>query len=230
MNFTQRVTNVESPLSPSSNFRRKRIKLLMDLVGQVYRKQGFVTVIDVGGRRNYWNCVSREFLFRHQVTVTIVNLPGDLAVPAEDEIEFRYAEGNGCELSIFPDNSFDIAHSNSVIEHVGSWENMCSFAREIRRLAPNHYVQTPYFWFPIEPHFMKPCFHFLPRPLQAGLVRRFNLGHFVKATSVGDALRKIEGINLLDKKMLAELFPDASILREKVCGLTKSLIAYRQPP
>src|SRR3546814_10323990 len=69
-----------------------------------------------------------------------------------------------------PYRSFDIAHSNSVIEHVITWDNMKNFARETRRVAAWHYVQTPYFWFPVDPHFYKlPFYHWLPRPLRAKL-------------------------------------------------------------
>ncbi|MBI2949654.1 MAG: methyltransferase domain-containing protein [Verrucomicrobia bacterium] len=227
MSLTQWVTSPDSKHSPSSAFRRKRIALLLHLIEKIHRRYGFVTILDVGGRRNYWNCVNLDFLTRHQVTITIANLPGDLEIRSREEEIFRYVEGDGCDLSMFADDSFQIAHSNSVLEHVGGWENMTRFAREIRRLAPNFYVQTPNFWFPIEPHVMKPFFHFLPRTAQAHLVRRFNLGHFIQAISFGDAMRKVEGINLIDRKLFQELFPDATILTEKLCLMTKSLVAFR---
>src|SRR3546814_5246029 len=57
---------------------------------------------------------------------------------------FYFAVGNACDLHQVPDRSFDIAHSNSVIEHVITWDNMKNFARETRRVAAWHYVQTPY--------------------------------------------------------------------------------------
>ena len=37
---------------------------------------------------------------------------------------------------------------------------MRAFAAETKRLADNYYIQTPYFWFPIDPHYYRiPLFH-----------------------------------------------------------------------
>ena len=35
----------------------------------------------------------------------------------------------------------------------------------MRRVAKQYYVQTPYKWFPIEPHFLTPLVHYLPKPI-----------------------------------------------------------------
>lgn len=128
----------------------------------------------------------------------------------------------------YNDKSFDIAHSNSVIEHVGGWVNMVDFAKEIKRLAPKIYVQTPNYWFPLEPHFMFPFFHWLPEPVRVSLSRHFALGHFERANNIDDAVRKVQSINILDTKMFQALFPDASIKKEKFIFMTKSLIAIKE--
>ena len=62
MSLTQWVTSPDSKHSPSSAFRRKRIALLLHLIEKIHRRYGFVTILDVGGRRNYWNCVNLDFL------------------------------------------------------------------------------------------------------------------------------------------------------------------------
>lgn len=194
----------------------------------IHDRCGFVSIIDLGGRKEYWNCVSADFLRRVRATITILNLPGEVDMTSREDGPFVCVEGDACNLAEFEDNSFHIVHSNSVIEHVGNWEKVTRFAHEVRRLAPNYYVQTPNFWFPVEPHFMKPFFHFLPQPIQVELVRRFDMGHFIKARSVGEAMLKLEGINLFDKNMFCEVFPDATLVVEKYMFLTKSLIAYRE--
>ena len=63
--------------------------------------------------------------------------------------------GDGCALK-FPDKSYDIAFSNSVIEHVGSWERQQAFAKDIRRVGKAIWVQTPARECLIEPHYLAP--------------------------------------------------------------------------
>ena len=72
-------------------------------------------------------------------------------------------------LHEFGDASFDIAFSNSVIEHLSTFENQARMAAEVRRVARAYWVQTPNFWFPIEPHFLVPAWHWLPGWLMAVL-------------------------------------------------------------
>jgi hypothetical protein len=126
--------------------------------------------------------------------------------------------GDGTQLP-FADRAFDIAFSNSVIEHV-SPILQARFASEIRRVAPRYFVQTPNRFFPIEPHYQLPFFQFLPRPLRRALNRRVTLGWQRKG--------HWEEITLLSARDLERLFPDAEIRRERVLGLTKSLIALRR--
>ena len=71
--------------------------------------------------------------------------------------------GDATDLSDFADKSFDIAFSNSVIEHLFSFQNQQKMALEAQRVSRYHFIQTPNFWFPIEPHWVFPCFQFLPK-------------------------------------------------------------------
>jgi 2-polyprenyl-3-methyl-5-hydroxy-6-metoxy-1,4-benzoquinol methylase len=123
--------------------------------------------------------------------------------------------------------SFDLIHSNSVVEHVGDWTKMQNFADNIKKFEGAYFVQTPNYWFPIEPHCMTPFFHWLPKPMRVSLVKNFALGHWKKAGSVSEAVSKVERIRLLDKKMFSSLFDDADIKSEKVLLLNKSFLAIR---
>jgi len=118
----------------------------------------------------------------------------------------------------FEDAEFDVAFSNSVIEHVPK-DRWPAFASEIRRVAHGYFVQTPNRYFPIEPHYQVPFFQFLPERLRRALNRRFTLGWQPKG--------HWEEINLLSSADLRRLFPDAEIHRERLLGFTKSLIAVR---
>ena len=102
------------------------------------------------------------------------------------------------------------------------------FASEVRRLAPKYFVQTPNFWFPMEPHFMTPFFHWLPEPTRAALIRNVALGSWPKAPTVEESFAWVQSARLLDRKMVACLFPDAELAVERVLGLPKSLMAIRQ--
>jgi hypothetical protein len=104
---------------------------------------------------------------------------------------------------------------------------MRAFAREVRRLAPRYFVQTPNFWFPIEPHFMCPFFHWLPVPARVRLLLLTGLGHYRRAETVESALAAVQGIRLLSRRTMSSLFPDAAIVTERVALLPKSLMAIR---
>jgi hypothetical protein len=100
-------------------------------------------------------------------------------------------------------------------------------AQEVRRLAPRYFVQTPNFWFPVEPHFRLPFIHWLPEPWRASIVMRRACGFYPRARSCNEARCIIDDARLIDARAMSELFPDAVIERERFAGFTKSLIAIR---
>ena len=212
--------------SLGSKFRSNRIKPLLKMIEDVYKKKGKVAIADVGGTEEYWNIIPNHFLHYHAVKITIINLPDFL--PENDHGIFTFVGADACDLSCFENNFFDIAHSNSVIEHVGDWNKKVMFANEIKRIASKYFIQTPNYWFPIEPHCMTPFFHWLPRPFRVFLVMHFQLGHWTKSKSIGQAVRVIENVQLLNNKMMKELFDDGEIKIERFFLLPKSMILIKE--
>ena len=189
----------------ANRFRQARMQRFLSLIAPVMTKQR-VRILDVGGTAAYWHALPG--LYRApNVEITIVNL----GAHERDDENLRVREGNACNLP-FADGSFDVVHSNSVIEHVGLMPEMRAMAGEIRRIAPIYFVQTPNYWFPLEPHYRLPMVQFLPRPLR---------------DRVRDAIWPGQTIELIAAGQMRELFPDATLVRERFAGLTKSLIATK---
>lgn len=220
------ISNYNSSDSLGSKFRTKRLAPLLSMIDEEFQASGRVSIVDIGGTRNYWNIVSSEWLEDRKAHITIVNLPGDEKMP--DEPLFSYLDSDGCDMHDFADKSFDIAHSNSVIEHVGDWERMVQFSHEISRLAEAYFVQTPNYWFPVEPHCFTPLFQWLPKPARVQLVLQFDLGNWHKAHSIDEAVRTVESARLLNRRMFSELFKDAEVITERVLLLPKSFVAVRR--
>src|SRR5262249_25042732 len=133
--------------------------------------------------------------------------------------------GDARRLDQFADLSFDIVHSNSVIEHVGRWDDMAAMAGEVRRLAPRYFVQTPYFWFPIEPHARFPLLHWVPESWRYRIIMKRTCGFWQRQPDLGRAVTTIQSANMIDKQQMQFLFPDAKIVFERFFGFPKSLIA-----
>ena len=128
-------------------------------------------------------------------------------------------------MSEIADLEFDVVFSNSVIEHLFTWDNQMLMAHEIRRVGKRYFVQTPNKHFLLEPHFYVPGFQYLPVDVRAGLARRFALGYHERARTEEEAMQMVREIRRLSASELKTLFPEARILRERLGGYTKSLIA-----
>ncbi|HEV2448400.1 MAG TPA: methyltransferase domain-containing protein, partial [Candidatus Sulfopaludibacter sp.] len=140
--------------------------------------------------------------------------------------------GDGRALP-FRDGAFDVVFSNSVIEHVGDGESQRRFAREVARVGRGYWVQTPNRWFPVEQHLFTPLVHWLPRRWQRAIVPRCNLWCLLVRVTPDRRRFYIEhylsDVRLLSAGEVRDLFPGASVIRERVCGWTKSLVAYAAP-
>lgn len=223
--FTQSITDYHSTASIGSYFRQRRAKHIVNLIEQCFEVYHKVDIVDIGGRPSYWNIIPEAILEKNRVHITLINYSDELG--EVNHPRFKSVIADGCDLHQYESQSFQLAHSNSVVEHVGNWDKVSALASEIKRLAPAYYVQTPNFWFPLEPHFMTPIFHWLPKPVQVQMISRWTLGHMNKQTSTYDAVQLIESVRLLDSTMFFSLFDDAERHKERILGLPKSLIALK---
>ena len=180
-------------------------------------------VLDIGGTPECWE------LLAERPRVTLLNTPR-----AAEEVgrAAAWVAGDGRALP-FRDGAFDVVFSNSVIEHVGDGESQRRFAREVARVGRGYWVQTPNRWFPVEQHLITPLVHWLPRRWQRAIVPRCNLWSLLVRVTPDRRRFYIEhylsDVRLLSAGEVSELFPGASVIRERVLGWTKSLIACAAP-
>ncbi len=213
-----------NPKAAAFRFRARRFERLKPMIERIIAEKGHCRILDIGGTEYYWT-IFGDFVAENPVEIDLLNLKApEVSAPKLSSIA-----GDATRLEGIADNAYDLVHSNSVIEHVGSWNQMLAMADNVRRLAPAYFVQTPNFWFPYEPHFRAQFFHWLPEPVRCALLMRFNLGFGGKRPTVTSAMRGLQSANLLSRTQLAALFPDATLVPERVMGLTKSYMAIRDP-
>jgi hypothetical protein len=174
-------------------------------------------VIDLGGLPGTWSSSPGGF------PVVLINLEPHTT----QDPRFTTIKTDATRLP-FPDNSFDIVFSNSLIEHLGGFEKQHAFAREASRMAWKLWIQTPARWFPIEPHLLALFVHYFPMSLQKRfLVRWFSVWGWLEKPTPQQVDAYLAGIRLLTYKEMKQLFPGCKILKERLLGFTKSYIAVR---
>lgn len=201
----------------AKKMRRKRFVLFESLISALARP---LTVLDVGGVQEFWEWME---LIRDDIKVVLYNISP--AVSKHSTLISRV--GDARDMREFKDKEFQVVFSNSVIEHVGTYQQQHQMADEVQRVGEKYYVQTPNRYFPIEPHFLFPFFQFLPLGFRVFLVTHFNVGWRGRIRDKREALEAVKEIRLLNEKELKQLFPGASIHKEKFLGLTKSFIVYK---
>lgn len=202
------LLRLKKPFSRAARRRR-----MAEFVKRMNLKGG-ERVIDLGGTPEFWaGCPV-------PVEITVVNLPGFNAVKQTPE-NIVLCDGDACNTD-FADHSFDIAFSNSVIEHVGNEAKQRQMADEARRLAPAYWVQTPSIWFPIEAHNHMPFWWFYPSHIQRYFIRKWR-------RKLPEWTEMIETTRVLLRSSLRRLFPDGEIWTERKFGFPKSYVLYKCP-
>jgi hypothetical protein len=191
----------------------------MEAFVETFRPGPETRILDVGGTPLNWTIV------RTPARVTLVNVYDVDMEGAPPNVEL--VRGDGTDLP-FEDGSFDIAYSNSVIEHLGTAGAQERFASELRRVGRGVWVQTPAASFPVEAHLLTPLVHYLPKGWQRRVVRRGTVWGLLTRPEPQRVDDLLDELRLLGRRDMARLFPDCEIRRERLLGLTKAYVAVRR--
>jgi hypothetical protein len=206
---------VDSPNSFGGRRRALRAAWLNDTFPDLAE----MTVLDLGGRVDSWTAVPVRPAHVH--VVNLEPLPADLPGWAEADT------ADACDLPpAITSRRYDLVFSNSVLEHVGGHERRRRMADAVNALAPRHWVQTPYRYFPVEPHWVAPGMQFLPVPARVAVARKWPLA-YTPGKTWEQAMKQVLTTELIGRAEMRYLFPDSTIRAERLIGMTKSLIAVR---
>jgi hypothetical protein len=194
-----------------ARFRKRRMEWL------VREFSDCQSILDIGGEAPTW----QDFRPSNLTLLNVGTRPLDL------EASVSYLQGDGRALPA-ADGAFDLAYSNSVIEHVGSLEDQRRFAQEMQRVGRRVYCQTPNKWFPLETHSLGLLLHWLPGAWQSPVFYRYLTlqGWRIKPTRQ-ECMACIRSVRHLTRRELAAMFPGCHIRTERFLGLPKSFIAWR---
>ncbi|MHC0064164.1 class I SAM-dependent methyltransferase [Nostoc sp. UIC 10890] len=205
----------------ASKLRKKRFSLFTSILDSMPSP---IKILDVGGTISFWKNLG--FLNEEVKDVEIILLNVKFIETSSTHPKIKQVVGNATNMANFQSNEFDIVFSNSVIEHVGDYEQQRQMAAEVMRVGKKYFVQTPNLFFPIEPHFVFPLFQFMPINIRVWLLTNFALGWYDKVTDKQLARSIATSIQLLNKRKFLNLFPEAQLYEEKFFGLTKSFTVY----
>ncbi|MFB3431679.1 MAG: class I SAM-dependent methyltransferase [Phycisphaerales bacterium] len=203
--------------SLSNQMRSRRFQYFEQLVDHLPRP---LHIIDIGGTAEFWE--QRGWAGRDDAEITAVNLK---AAPQRFP-NIQVVKGDATNLSEYSEGQFDVAFSNSVIEHVFTKSKQFSMASEVQRVAKAFWVQTPNFWFPMEPHFHVPGWQWMPRGVRVAILRKRRCGWRGPCPDLEQARAAVDEVRLMTRSELRRAFPDAGIWTERLYGLPKSFVAY----
>ena len=208
------IVSAGTPGSLAHWTRAKRWKMFAATFPDIHRMR----VLDLGGTVRTWT--QSPVRPREVVIVNLAEQP-----PAPGWIVSHI--GDACVLpEAVASERFDLVYCNSVIEHVGGHAQRSALAASVHVSAPRHWVQTPYRYFPIEPHWIFPAFQFLPVNCRALVTRTWRVGNRRTPWHAADAaVSSVLGVELLSKTEMHHYFPRSQLVGEHFAGMVKSLIA-----
>jgi len=211
-----KVSDYTSPGSISGRARARRWSEMM----RYFPELAEMRVLDLGGTPLSWNHAPVL-----PAQVVCVNL--DSSHAATDE-RVTGLVADACDL---PDSlkaeHFDLVYSNSLMEHVGGHDRRKRFADTVHTRADRHWVQTPYRYFPVEPHWIFPGMQWLPFRARVAISQYWPHGPSPRHDPV-QAAADVAEIELLSMTEMRSYFPGSAIWLERFAGLPKSLVARKR--
>jgi len=198
----------------TQHFRRGRGRFLDAQFPDIRRMR----ICDLGGSRHFWDKLNLD-VPRQNITIYNISSDETQGVDAAEPDGIKVVLYDGQRLPV-GDSSFDLLVCNSVLEHVPPKERTALVA-EMHRVSRQVFCQTPARSFPLEPHFLMPFVHWLPR--RVGFVLAHVSPWRLLSRPNAETIREYWwGTQLLDQEEIARLFPRASIESERFLGLVKS--------
>lgn len=203
-----------------SNISRKR---KLELFQRVVAPTENMRILDVGAEADLSGHKTLQFIdfYPWKNKVSAINLSSEHVT----QIKQIYPEvdavvGDACELP-WPDKYFDVAYSNAVIEHLGSFEKQRKMAAEIMRVGRKWFVTTPNRWYPFEFHTRLPFVTWLPGNAYLWAGRIIHYSHIRKKYGLG---RKRSDLRLMTARELKHCFPNSKIIKHRVTFMAETLI------
>lgn len=179
------------------------------------------TIIDVGVNTTEYSTGDNylESHYTHPEKITAVGLGTDFENLKRMYPKVTFVSGDGRRLP-FPDQVFDIAYSNAVIEHVGTHSDQLAFLSELARVGKRGYFTTPNRFFPIEVHTRVPFLHlFLPKRFFDWFLRLIG-----KDWATGDYMHLLSRKDI--QKLLTEAHVPGIIVANRFCGMPMTYTVY----
>lgn len=174
-------------------------------------------VLDLGGTAVSWSVLGLR-----PASVTVVNLDHDGKSPPEPWMEIVH--GDACAGGF---GEYDLVFSNSLMEHLGGHARRQQFANVVRESAPAWWVQTPYRYFPIEPHWVFPGFQFLPFRMRVLICQHWSMLNVPACKDPAEAADLVASTELISGTEMRTYFPNSEIWYERIAGIPKSLVAIK---
>ena len=217
----RQLTDIANPDSLSNRLRSRRFVLFECLVSSLKRP---IRILDIGGTNQFWK--NSGWVDRSDIHIVTLNMQTEPKLFSNVEP----IVGDATDLRQFPDTSFDVVFSNSVIEHLFTLENQERMAKEIRRVGKSYWVQTPNYWFPIEPHFHFPGWQWMPFNIRVSLIRRWKCGWLGPYSDLQEANQRVREVRLMTSQELRRAFPEGTLIPERFAGFIKSWVVVHGFP